>query len=89
MSLWAGVFSLAMVAVKRLMPRLRARSEQVRAQHGAEGPGLPLVGDRDGHLGGFRLGVVPHEAGDRDQAARRSRRGTRPPAPHGRGRPPP
>ena len=46
---------------------------ELRGEQRAEAAALPVVGDRDGHLGG--LGVVDesHEAGDRDQAAHRLR----------------
>ena len=72
---WAGTLSLAIVAVKRRMPRLRAEWARC-AQQRAEAAALPVVGDREGHLGGLGVVVEPHEAADRDQAAHRARRGS-------------
>ena len=67
-SLWAAMLSAAIVAVKRRMPSGGPPRPELGELRAEVAP-LPVVGDRDGHLGG--LGVVgeAHEASDRDQAA--------------------
>ena len=70
-SLWAATLSLAIVAVKRRMPRRRACAARRSAKQGADAAALPVVGDDDGHLGGLGVSEQADEAADRDQAADR------------------
>ena len=68
-SLWAATLSLDIVAVKRRMPGQAGPGGQPLGEQRADSAALPVVGDHDGHLGGFGVVVPADEAADRDQAA--------------------